>query len=369
MNYFNKFKYHTYKVSEGDFNDMLDGILAQMKQTLSEENKAVVVLRLVCFYDVTDNNDYECKLKLLSEKVNDYFLDIRPAVTLVAQKPLDSKLIVEMHSYLPDDDECVGYKSYEGFPYVVIANKYGKFLFAGGLRSSIGKDRYFQSTEVFRLLDGMLHMEKMPVSAIVRQWNYIEKITESDRMGNQNYQMFNNARSEYYLSGLWYNGFPAATGIGMQAGGVVVDVDLAVMENPEFRIIPIDNKLQVAAHVYSDFVLEKAGNKLSTPKFERAKSLCVKDCSLIYISGTAAIRGERSVNSNIGKQLEITKENINQLVPHAKIKLLRIYLKDINDYEHVLAGMHDCDDVALSYLKADICRRELLVEIEGIAIK
>jgi len=73
-------------------------------------------------------------------------------------------------------------------------------------------------------------------------------------------------------------------------------------------------KLQVAAHAYSEQVLEVARQKKTTPKFERAKSMTFQDRKLIYISGTAAIRGEESLTGvGLERQLRITMENIAEL--------------------------------------------------------
>lgn len=51
-----------------------------------------------------------------------------------------------------------------------------------------------QSEEVFDTIRTIMEAESMPIYSIVRQWNYIEKITEYNQ-GRQNYQAFNDARS------------------------------------------------------------------------------------------------------------------------------------------------------------------------------
>ena len=71
-----------------------------------------------------------------------------------------------------------------------------------------------------------------------------------------------------------------------------------------------------------------------TPKFERAKSMSFQDRKLIYISGTAAIRGEESLKGvGLERQLRITMENIAELIADAKLVKLRVYLKNKSDYE------------------------------------
>ena len=104
--------------------------------------------------------------------------------------------------------------------------------------------------------------------------------------------LYTSVRTAFYAGSDWSNGYPAATGIGMNMGGVLIDVDAAMFHTPDVFATPIDNKLQVAAHAYSEQVLEEARQKKTTPKFERAKSMTFRERRLVYISGTAAIRGE-----------------------------------------------------------------------------
>ena len=118
--------------------------------------------------------------------------------------------------------------------------------------------------DAFRLLGYVLRREGFPVISIIRQWNYIERITAFDGP-DQHYQAFNNARSDFYSKTEWANGYPAATGIGANLGGILIDVDAAVFTTPDAFATPIDNKLQVAAHAYSEQVLEVARQKKTTP--------------------------------------------------------------------------------------------------------
>ncbi|GAB1450806.1 hypothetical protein MASR2M47_08620 [Draconibacterium sp.] len=65
------------------------------------------------------------------------------------------------------------------------------------------------------------------------------------------------------------NGYPAATGIGMNCGGIIIEF-LAV-QSDDLKSFPINNPSQIAAHTYSKNVL--AGEECmlkTTPKFERA---------------------------------------------------------------------------------------------------
>ena len=222
---------------------------------------------------------------------------------------------------------------------------------------------------MFQLISDLMRREGFPINSIIRQWNYIEEITKFDG-DDQHYQIFNNSRSEYYGKTSWENGYPAATGIGANLGGVLVDLDAAVFSNPDCFATPIDNKLQVAAHAYSEGVLEAANSKKTTPKFERAKSMTFGNRELIYISGTAAIRGEESlIGVGLERQLHITMENIAELIGEAKLKMLRVYLKDKSFYKDAERLLNEYKlNIPISYMWADVCRDELLIEIEGIAV-
>ncbi len=364
MNYCDKITYNIYTTERASFEEMVDGLLSQ----LPKDKQA---LRLAFFGTPQDNEQYVYRRILLREKVRKYYGNHEPVLTYVSQPPLNSSLLLEAHLYTPDEGDRLTYKHIGAFPYVLLENGSGRFLFAGGFHGDVinfGVEQ--QSTEVFRLVADLMKKEGFPINSIIRQWNYIERIT-SFSGADQHYQLFNNARSDYYARTTWENGYPAATGIGANLGGVLIDLDAAVFSNTNCYATPIDNKLQVAAHAYSDDVLVAANKKKTTPKFERAKSMTFDGRRLIYISGTAAIRGEESlIGVGLERQLHITMENIAELIGEAKLKMLRVYLKEKAFFEEAERLMNEYNlNIPISYMWADVCRDELLIEIEGIAIE
>jgi enamine deaminase RidA (YjgF/YER057c/UK114 family) len=166
----------------------------------------------------------------------------------------------------------------------------------------------------------------------------------------------------------------------------VVDLFAVKSKCENVKLFPLDNQLQVAAHAYSQDVLigleDKEFKTRTTPKFERGKVVNSENHALVYISGTAAIRGEGSIEvTDINKQTIITLENIEELISstnlmkagvkdiqQSKIKSLRIYLKTA-DYYHTAKMVVDkiLPNVPAVYLRGDVCRDNLLIEIEGIA--
>ncbi|WP_291528935.1 endoribonuclease L-PSP [Bacteroides sp. UBA939] len=363
MNYCEKIHYSIYTTEEADFETMADTLLAQLP-----ENEHI--FRLIFFGTPADNVQYVTRRTTLFDKIERLFAERLPVFSYVSQPALDGRLTLEVHSYRADDTDSVAYHPNNGFPYVVLRNTDGRFLFAGGFHSDIITfNTQQQSVEIFRLASEVLHREGFPVESIIRQWNYIEQITGFDGF-DQHYQMFNNVRSNFYKRATWSTGYPAATGIGTNLGGVLVDMDAAVFARPGCFMTAIDNKLQVAAHAYSVQVLENANEEKATPKFERAKSMTFDDRELIYVSGTAAIRGEESMAGvGLERQLHITMENIAQLIGNAQLKILRVYLKEKSDYKEAYELLDSYKlNVPISYMCADVCRNELLIEIEGIAI-
>jgi hypothetical protein len=141
--------------------------------------------------------------------------------------------------------------------------------------------------------------------------------------------------------------------------------------------------VQVAAHTYSKEILAGDASLIkATPKFERARSVELPGKNIIFISGTASIRGEYTVGiDDPARQTEITIENIKQLYSEnvlAKFsdeKLLpkyghaRVYIKSRKDFPEIRKSFKShFGNLPVVYIIADICRKDLLVEIEGKVI-
>ena len=361
MSYIDRIHYSIYCASADEFPLMAENLLKQV--TIDGH-----VLRLVIFGRPENNVQYVERRSFFRSLTEKYFGDCQPVLSYVAQPSLGDDLVVEVHYCERSEVDNVTYKSFAGFPYVIVENDEGRFLYAGGLFSDLSYDIHTQASEIFSVIDGLLREEGFKPGDIARQWNYIERITDWDGP-RQHYQMFNNARSAFYASSHWKNGYPAATGIGTDLGGVLIDFDAVRFCNPSCSVTPIDNRLQIAAHSYSENVLKEAGEVKATPKFERAKSLDSTGSRMIYISGTAAIRGEDSLTDvDVERQYEITMENIRGLVSDADLEILRVYLKNVEDYDAVKARMKcEYPGSHVSFMRADVCRSELLIEIEGIA--
>ena len=369
-------KHRFYEVGEVSFPEMVAGLLGQYRK----ENAPI---RLVFFGMPEDNEKYLSQCDCLRTMVKARFKEEMPLVSYVAQPPCAGGLIMEVHELAEPADE-MEYLTWAGVSYIVAKGENYKWLFLGGMQGDILSQCFREQADaIFAHVGQVLNHEQMAGGDIVRQWNYIEGITDYDANGHQHYQDFNDARSAFYEQAEWENGYPAATGIGAWRGGIVVDADVLKTEVGTVCVAGVDNPLQIAAHAYSqDVLLGETLNRLrTTPKFERAKVVRNESQGLVFISGTAAIRGEQSLEGiDVAGQTLATLENIEYLVsmenlgragvPAGNVELngLRVYIKPGQDWKavkEVVEGRYP--DLQVSYLFTDICRRELLVEIEGLA--
>lgn len=369
-----KYIYSVVDSSEKRFEMAVGDVMARI------ELKSLV--RITFFVDSHNNREYAEKLQILRDSTSQIFGDTMPAWSLVAQTTLgDMRFAAEVCS-LSDDNE--GFElDYQPFGVVVRGEGYEEIV-AGGIDGDcVNQTLAEQCKSIFEQMEAILAKYNCGVERIVRQWNYIEHITRMED-GEQNYQVLNDARSEFYAKGDWSKaGYPAATGIGSTAGGVVVDFN-ALVRCDGAQYVALDNPLQIAAHVYSDCLLLGEAEVKTTPKFERAKGVAAEGVRpMIYVSGTAAIRGEESLEISAAEQTVITMENIAYLLSKENQERygvvgeledmecgnLRVYIKYATDFKQVKAEVERmAPGVPSIYLFGDVCRDELLVEIEGVAL-
>jgi enamine deaminase RidA (YjgF/YER057c/UK114 family) len=368
---------------QASFDRMVDSLLSRYRATAAEG----LPVRMVFFGSPLSNAEYLHQLSSLRQALTAHFADNAPTLSYVAQPPYLTGLQVEIHEVHPNEDEVVRYKQLDNTCYITLEGVRAKRLFVSGLAGDpLHTTIRQQAQESFAKLSAVMHEEQMPLSSIVRQWNYVEGITLCDADGHQHYQDMNDARALCYEQTEWERGYPAATGIGTSYGGITVDADaLQVKDTAELSVYGIDNPLQVAAHAYSQQVLlgttHLAGR--STPKFERAKAIWDGTSGWVYVSGTSAIRGEKSLHgATIEEETLATLENIAALIAadnlqrfgvpattDATLQSLRVYVKSHADLQRVrtfISARHP--DIPAIYMQSDICRSELPLEIEGTAV-
>jgi chorismate lyase / 3-hydroxybenzoate synthase len=201
----------------------------------------------------------------------------------------------------------------------------------------------------------------------LRVWAVVPGINE-DEDGLERYRRFCRARAEA-LEACYGPRFDAelsaSTAVG-GAGGPLVVYALAGRHPGRHR----ENPRQVAAYRYP------ADYGPRSPSFARA-TVCPGELGHhLLISGTAAIVGHRSLHP--GSTLLQTRETLANLArlaagrpspPGLPYRLLKVYLRRAEDRPAVEDELRRSlgGGVPLLFLRADVCRRELEVEIEGVA--
>ena len=72
--------------------------------------------------------------------------------------------------------------------------------------------------------------------------------------------------------------------------------------------VNVENPLQMPAYEYPDTYGPRS------PSFARATTVTTAGVASLYVSGTASIRGHRTVGATLEEQIKVTMENIDALL-------------------------------------------------------
>lgn len=198
---------------------------------------------------------------------------------------------------------------------------------------------------------------------LLRVWNYLDAINLG-HADEERYRLFCDGRARG-MRDFGHHDYPAATAIGRQDGVRVLQVyGLAAREAGR----SIENPRQVSAWRYP----RQYGP--TAPTF--ARGMLTADQELL-ISGTAAVVGHASVHDgDLAAQIAETWANLGSLSARADMPdaafgagcVLKAYLRDRADATRFAAALklRAPSLGGLLLLGGDICRRELLVEIDGV---
>jgi chorismate lyase / 3-hydroxybenzoate synthase len=244
----------------------------------------------------------------------------------------------------------------------------------GALRWSAGGGWLFAAIELDEREHGGLEASAVLAYATLRQfigqraerhvlrvWNYLGAINHGAGDAER-YKHFCDGRARG-MDAFFAEGFPAATAIGHRGAQHRLQVYLLACDQPGRRV---ENPRQVSAWRYP----RQYGR--TPPSFARAMTLPAGDA--LAISGTAAVVGHASAHEDdLQAQLGETLTNLQALLSSAGMAAafdghspLKVYVRHgadaplVRDFlQSRLAG------VPVLLLHGDICRSELLVEIDG----
>lgn len=228
-------------------------------------------------------------------------------------------------------------------------------LLFGAITAKDSKPLEEISRDVYRELIARVRDAGFPY--FVRVWNFVGSINEVEE--RERYQLFCAGRHDAFVSAGYHHDvdLPAASAVGMPGRGLITYF-LAAREPGE----QVENPRQVAAYNYPP----QYGAK--SPSFSRATVW--RD--LVFVSGTSSVLGHATVHEgDVDGQLDETLSNIEVVLGRTgrtlrDVTAAKTYVRNAADYEAISARLAGVFPVNL-YLEADICRQDLLLEIECVA--
>jgi len=250
-----------------------------------------------------------------------------------------------------------------------------------------GNSLYDRTTRGFEQMRELFCKAGVRFDQVIRTWLYLGGIVADDA-DQQRYKELNRARTDFYndipfLTGRLPEGyrgpvFPASTGIGTEGREIMMSAIALATDRDDILAMPLENPRQVAAYDYASHYSPKS------PKFSRAMALSCGNYATIFVSGTASItHSETRHVGDAAAQTDETLTNIEALISEENLAghglpglgttldglgLVRVYIKRQEDYAATRAVCEKrLGELPTIYAVADVCRPELLVEIEGIA--
>lgn len=209
--------------------------------------------------------------------------------------------------------------------------------------------------------------------SLCRVWHYVPRINESGVEGMENYRAFCHGRSLAFEAkyGVGFEQrLPSASAVGSEDDRLTV-VFAACKDEPRH----FENPEQVAAYKYP----KKHGPR--PPSFSRASLVPVAaGLADVFISGTAAIVGHETVApGDTAGQIERTVRNLRLIsktcgldddlgAKRGGVRHFKVYIRRASELAEIKAALERAlllPTDRVSYLRSDICRAELTLEIEA----
>jgi enamine deaminase RidA (YjgF/YER057c/UK114 family) len=227
--------------------------------------------------------------------------------------------------------------------------------------SALGEEAGFADRNpfIFNRAEQLLSACGATFHAVVRTWYYLRDI-------DRHYATLNRARSAYFRH-IGLPRIPASTGVGAGLGsrGTLLDLDLLALVGvrPDCIVRLRSPALNEAAEYGA--------------MFARGVRVALPEKTLVLISGTASIDA-RGVSLHVGDAVNQSRrmlENVECLLraAHATwtdIVQATVYLKSVTDFPALAFALHERGLQSLPYcaVRADLCRSELLCEMEAVAV-
>lgn len=239
-----------------------------------------------------------------------------------------------------------------------------RFCRLAGLRpDDLSASREQQTRSVFEQMAFVLERCGMQFTDTVRTWLYLDRLLEW-------YDEFNTVRTRFFdEQGVFGKRVPASTGIGAsnpQGAALVADLLAVVPKNDACRIEVVPSPLQCPAIDYKS-------------SFSRAVELVFPSHRQLLISGTASIHpdGSSAHRDDPSAQIDLTMRVVEGILHSRGMGMSHLargiaYFKDNKDvllWNDWCLRHPEIPRFPLAVSHADVCRDDLLFEIEVDAVK
>lgn len=190
----------------------------------------------------------------------------------------------------------------------------------------------------------------------LRMWNHVGDINSVE--GYERYQRFCVGRYEAFEAAGYHldTDLPAASAVGMRGTGLTTYFIAARTPG-----VQVENPRQVSAYRYP----RQYGPK--SPSFSRATVWN----GVVFVSGTSSVVGHETVHAgDVDAQLDETLRNIDVVLSragHTNVVAAKTYIRRASDYERIARRLEQVYPQNHLLVEADICRKDLLLEIEVVA--
>jgi enamine deaminase RidA (YjgF/YER057c/UK114 family) len=359
--------------------DQAQEVLAAQRQILERQGRKMFVTSQTIFLrDPADLSECE---RLFSAEYGAK----PPATSFVFQPPCCGAALALEAWAIGGEDVRV---EHFGMQTLSVSSEGSRWIYCAGIRADPeSQGVYQQSRDVLEKMRAELLQAGSGFEQVVRTWFYLGGITANEAT-TQRYKEFNRARTDFYRAIEFHCSlsqpsipqaiYPASTGIGMSGTSLVAGCMAIETRRDDAFLLPLENPQQTPAYAYHPRFSPQS------PKFSRGVALVLGNYITTWVSGTASVVHSLSCHpGDIKRQTEQTIENIERLISsenfgfhgvrHAGARLrdlakIRVYLKRPEDFAACKAICEKrFGSIPAIYAVAEVCRPELLVEIEGVA--
>ena len=237
------------------------------------------------------------------------------------------------------------------------SDPWARYVLLGDVRpTNVALPKPDQARQAYENIEASLRQAGLSMANVARTWLFLDDILSW-------YGPLNTVRTDFYRSrGVFDRVVPASTGVsGRNAAGAAMTSGAWAAEplNGAFTMREVASPKQCEATNYGS-------------SFSRAVELGTPALRRIMVSGTASIEpGGLSVGDDVETQIDLTMEVVRALLVTRETDFpsasrVTAYFKRAADVKHFDAwrAKHGLQNWPILYVQADICRDELLFELE-----